>query len=245
MTEDFQKEINFLSAQLTEFKGAFLAGGAITSTFTNKPIRDFDLYFKTKGDFLKAVSLAYDESFWCVAITPRAITFIENNDTVYQFMCFDWFETAQKIFDKFDFTCCMAAIDLDTKEFIRHPNFLTDTSKRVLKFNHHTEFPIGSAMRVQKYESRGYTIDDSEFLKVMLACSFRAPKNWQDLKDQIGGQYGEAVSMDTSQEFTLDNAIKSLSDTLILKPAIVESDIAVNYEDALTKLFQDETKAAA
>src|SRR5690348_10379935 len=106
--EDFAAEIEELKKGVgRSFKGCFLAGGAITSLFTNKKIRDYDLYFKSKEHFVDAVRCMYEDGCWCVAITPRAITFIENNATVYQLMSFSWFDSAQQIFNKFDFTCVM------------------------------------------------------------------------------------------------------------------------------------------
>jgi hypothetical protein len=66
-------------------------------------------------------------------------------------------------------------------------------------------------------------MDDSEYLKVMLAYAFKDIKTWDELKNQIGGQYGEAVVMDTSKEFTLENAITSLNETPIEKPRTGES----------------------
>lgn len=243
--EDFSAEVETLTKGVGRIKDCFLAGGAITSLFTNRKIRDYDLYFKNKNAFIEAVRGRYEDGCWCVAITPRAITFIENNQTVYQLMSFSWFQTAEQIFDKFDFTCVMAAIDLDTKEFFRHRNFIRDLAKRKLRFNHRTEFPIGSALRVRKYQDRGYSMDDSEYLKVMLACAFKEIKTWDELKNQIGGQYGEAVVMDTSKEFTLENAITSLNETLIEKPRTEEVKGAGSWQEAIKTIFGEELKAAA
>ncbi len=242
--EDFSAEVETLIKGVGTIKDCFLAGGAITSLFANRKIRDYDLYFKNKEAF-EAVRGMYEDGCWCVAITPRAITFIENNATVYQLMSFSWFRTADQIFDKFDFTCVMAAIDLETKEFFRHRDFLRDLAKRKLRFNHRTEFPIGSALRVRKYQDRGYSMDDSEYLKVMLACAFKEIKTWDELKNQIGGQYGGAVVMDTSKDFTLQNSITSLNETLIEKPRTEEVKGAGSWEEAIKTIFGQEIKQAA
>lgn len=239
--DDF-KQLNdsiFKNSDLNYFKGGYLAGGAITSTYSGRKIRDYDLYFKTQKDFEDAVRAAFENYFWCVAITKRAITFINNNKTVYQFMCFDWFENAEKIFQKFDFTACMAAIDLESREFFRHKRFLADISRRALSFNHNTEYPLGSALRVMKYKDRGYTIEPSEFLKVVMACAFKQPKDWDDLKNQVGGQYGEAVVMDTSKEFNLENAIESLTNTIVDLPAETVFQSAKSADEALKTILGD------
>lgn len=238
MADCYAPEIEHALKGITvKFKDCYLAGGAITSTFTGKNIRDYDLYFKNEESFKCAVKRCFEEGFWCVALTKRAITFIEDNTTVYQLMFFDWFDTADKIFQKFDFTVCMAAIDLNTNEFSKDKNFIRDIAKRKIRFNHLTEFPIGSALRVRKYVDRGYSIENEEYLKVLMACAFRSPKDWDDLKNQIGGQYGEAVSIDTSKEFTLDNAISSLCETLYERPDNVSQGGAESYDDAIKQIF--------
>ena len=192
------------------FDGAILAGGAVTSTFTGKPIADFDVYFTSRESFIAGLEKAYGNGFWCVSLTSRAITF-KKNDLFYQFMFFRFFDDAQSIFDSFDFTCCMGALDLSEKgDFILHPRFLPDAAQRVLVFNYKTDFPIASALRILKYQERGYTISRSEWLKVVIACNFKEVKDWKELQHQIGGTYGNIVAMATDKPFDLDNVIESL-----------------------------------
>jgi hypothetical protein len=219
--KQFNKEINNLITEIEnkigKWEDTFLSGGAITSVITGKPVRDYDLYFKTKEAFLESLATMYLDGWWNVAITPRAATFVDSQGkgNVIQLMCFDFFPTAQDIFNKFDFSCCMGAIDLGTKEFFCDENFTRDIAARKLRFNHRTEFPLGSAMRIEKYKEKGYTIATSEYLKVILACSFKNINNWEELKNQIGGQYGEAISLDINKDFSIDNAIASLDNTII------------------------------
>lgn len=186
------------------FAGSILAGGAITSTFTKQEIRDFDLYFRSKAAFVAAVEQAYDGGFWCVSLSSRAITFAKGS-LVCQMMHFKWFADASAIFDSFDFTCCMAALDIDSKALVFHPRFLADTSKRDLIFNHGTDFPLASGVRLLKYQGRGYSISKREMIKLLTACMLKKVESWDELKEQIGGHYGESVSLDTGKPFTADN----------------------------------------
>lgn len=215
-------------------KGAFIAGGAITSTFTNKPIADYDLYFKSRDAFVRAVEEAYEEGLWCVCCSGRAITFVKGSD-VYQLMHFRFFPAAADIFGTFDFTCCMAAIDMDSKEFAFSEHFVSDTSRRELVFNHGTAFPIASAMRVLKYQEKGYTIKRAEMLKIAVACSFRPCAGWDELAQQIGGQYGQAASVDKSKPFCLEEAARALGAAEIA-PASAQ-DAPATAEDALGRIF--------
>jgi len=196
---------------LGSFAGAFAAGGAVTSVFTNTEINDVDVYFKTKEDFERAVEGAYEDGLWCVSTSKRAVTFADANNII-QFMYFDFFSTAQDIFKAFDYTVVMGAFDYDSGEFVLHDDFLKHNAQRFLRFNAGTRYPLASATRVLKYQGRGYTIGRGDVLKIALACRGVKIDSWEDLKDQIGGAYGEKVLLGSAgQEFSLSAAIDALT----------------------------------
>ncbi len=191
--------------------GAFAAGGAVTSVFTNSDIKDVDVYFKTREAFENAVAGAYDDGYWCVASSKRAVTFSDNGRIV-QFMHFDFFPTAEDIFKAFDYTVVMGAYDYDSGEFVLHDDFMKHNAQRFLRFNKGTRFPLASLTRVLKYQQRGYTIGKGDMLKIALACRGVKIESWDDLKDQIGGAYGEKVVLGKEhEEFSLDAAIDALT----------------------------------
>jgi len=230
---NFDKEKKLLTDQLPHsFKGSILAGGAVGSVFTNKPIADFDLYFKSRAAFEGAVVDAYDLSWWCLSISPRAITFSANG-VIVQMMSFRFFQTAQEIFESFDYTCCMAAFDIDTREMIFHDRFIADCSRRELIFNHKTDFPVASGLRILKYMERGYTISKIEMIKVLIACAFVRPSGWRELAEQLGGSYAESVTLDTSKEFTKENAVAAVQ----VNANHVSSDMPGSAEEALKIIF--------
>lgn len=187
-----------------------IAGGALTSIFTNQPINDVDLYFKSKSAFIAAVREAYDDHLWCVAATDRAVTFKKGNATI-QMMHFDFFLDAHQIFDAFDFTVCMAAYDLDHSEFVFHEDFLKHASQRYLKFHSGTRFPFGSLLRTVKYQQRGYTLGKGDLLRIALCCHEVKLESWEELAAAIGGQYGERVILDTERPFSIAAAIDVLA----------------------------------
>lgn len=234
-----------IAAMPTSFTGAFVAGGAVTSVFTGAPINDVDLYFKSRGAFERAVFEAYDESLWCVSASKRAVTFAQGEQVV-QLMHFDFFPTADDIFKAFDYTVVMGALDLDLvprqqwddatnrmvdlpdadacSGFRLHQEFLKHNAQRFLRFNPGTRYPIASAARVLKYQQRGYTIGKGDMMKIALAARSVQLESWEDLKDQIGGAYGEKVVLEQEgNEFTLTAAIEALTvespeDTPWIKP---------------------------
>lgn len=249
-----------------KFTGCYIAGGALTATFTNRSIKDFDLYFKSKQAFKDAIDYAYDHSFWCVAVSGRAITFVKGKQ-IYQLMSFRFFETPESIFEAFDFTCCMGALDVDTSEFHLHSRFLIDASRRDLVFNPGTAFPLASAIRVLKYQQRGYTMQKREWLKLAMAISFKKIESWEELKDQVGGAYGDQIALDTSKPFCLANVLESLEtshtesrfDTEVITIGDTTAEVPKgpevpgNADDALAMIFpqefakqcRDEAKAGA
>ena len=208
---NYQKELKALIAQLPggPIKG-WLAGGAITSTVSGKPVNDLDVYFRSEQDFLEACESAYNDGYWCVCFTDRSATFV-SGDTVVQFMHFNYFNSPEEIFDSFDFTVCMAAADIETGELHQHPDFMRDVAARRLMFNENTAFPIASGLRVKKYQDRGYTISQGEQLRILLACAALRMESWADVQKQLGGHYGEEVAMDTNKcEYTPKAAITCL-----------------------------------
>lgn len=211
MAQTYEAEKKAVRAASGWHKGGFVAGGAITSVFTAQPINDADIYFKSRAAFEYAVFQAYEDGKWCVDASKRAVTFSDGG-RIEQLMHFDFFPTAWDIFRAFDFTINMAALDLDSNEFVFHDDFLKHCSQRFLRFNKGTRYPLASATRVLKYQQRGYTIGKGDILKIALACRGVTLESWDDLKDQIGGAYGNKVVLDgADQEFSLDAAIDALT----------------------------------
>jgi hypothetical protein len=223
-----------IGALPVHFDNAFVAGGAVTSVFTNAKINDTDVYFKTRRAFETGVYQAYEDGLWCVAASKRAVTFADQSGNIAQLMHFDYFPTAEDIFAAFDFTVVMGALDLDAgpkshwnpaslkfdvvgderpeSGFVFHPDFLKHNSQRFLRFNAGTRYPLASATRILKYQERGYTIGKGDIMKIALAVRGVRIESWEDLKDQIGGAYGDKVVLGNEDKpFTLDAAIEALT----------------------------------
>lgn len=206
-----------LTASLSGLTNCFVAGGAVTSLYTNKPINDFDVYPKSDEALNEAIRWAYEDSgYWCVDHSSRAMTFAKAEEPNIQIMHFDTFGTAEKIFETFDFTCCMGAFDLDEGKFILHDMFLEHCSQRFLSFNRNTRFPYASGWRVNKYREKGFTIGKIEYQKILLACAAKPINSWEDLKEQVGGVYGEAITIPEDEEFSQDGMWRAI-ETLTFK----------------------------
>lgn len=207
---------NFLTA------GAIIAGGALTSAFTKRPIADVDMYFRSEEAFQEAVREAYDDHMWCVAATDRAATFARG-DAIVQLMCFGYFATPADVFDAFDFTACMAAYDADAKQFVFHEEFLKHAAQRHLRFHSGTRYPFGSLLRTLKYQSKGYGLSQGDLLRIALCCMKVPLNSWDDLAKAIGGQYGERVKLDDDRPFSIDAALEVIESSEFIVPASQEA----------------------
>lgn len=91
----------------------------------------------------------------------------------------------------------------------------------MLKFNHNTAYPIMSALRVQKYEKKGYVISKPEFIKIMLTINNLKINTYKEVKEQIGGMYGVNydnlfVDLNDDDKIDISKIIEKLSDLILL-----------------------------
>ena len=212
----FERELTRLKKEFgsiwdcLEGYGAFIAGGAITSLFTNSDINDFDVYFESERELVEFLH-ELNGGFTVVSHTDKATLLIRDTSKI-QLIRFDYFKTANEIFDKFDFTVCMGAYSFKDKDFHFHDDFFKHNSQRVLQFNPKTAFPYISMMRVKKYETKGYSISKPQFARIMLACSLKPIKTYEDACEQLGGMYGADISsiIDNKDSFSVESLIDKL-----------------------------------
>jgi hypothetical protein len=223
MSFDFEKNklYDYLYEELLDlFKrfNVFVAGGCITSLFCNREINDIDIYFRTQSNLTNFIRELYElKDKWIVANTKKSTLFKLNNNKLVQIIHIKYFNNPDEIFDTFDFTACMGCFDFSSEEFVLHPDFLKHNAQRRLIFNANTMFPIVSALRIQKYEDKGYTISKAEYLKILLACMNLKINSYEELKEHFGGLYGISYDkiFDINKEFSLENAIEQISDLYI------------------------------
>ena len=170
--------------------GCIIAGGAITSVFTNTEINDYDIYFRSKedftkifqeiyeeyGDYTREYGLGFDEAIAAV-VTSKALLLFKG-DTKIQFIVNDFYQTPEQIFEHFDFTCCMGALKMQDETFVLHEDFLKHNAQKYLSFNPATLYPLVSALRVQKYKDKGYNISKAQMLRVLLAVNAKDISSW-------------------------------------------------------------------
>lgn len=220
-----------------------IAGGFIRNIFTKSEVNDVDIYFRSKEQ-LKNLLLNEFSGNFIVSITKKAIMFRIDNKLL-QLIYIDYYDYASKLFDSFDFTICMGAFDFKSEEFKLHQDFLKHNSQRQLMFNTKTLFPIISALRVNKYIDKGYTISKHEFIKVMFSVNLLKVHSLEELEEQLGGMYGESVdnifSEDLKNNFDMNKALLELSE----KEFVYSDRTPADYDDFelfVEELLEDKIK---
>ena len=215
--------------------GFYVAGGCLTSLSTNKEVNDIDIYFPDRKSLTAAIQWMQDDGAWCCFISEKSITYTCGGIT-YQFIYYDFYEKPEDIFNHFDFTINMCAYSSLTKEIVQHNNFMMHNAQRHLSFNPDTKFPIISALRVDKYQQRGYKIPRNEFVKIMLAVNKLEINSWQEFKNQCGNLYGLNYINDETikdKSFSLDNAFEVIANTSFEGNSIVEFKVDPRIVDVV------------
>lgn len=212
---------------------AYVAGGTITSLFSNREIKDVDIYFRDEESAINFLVDIWDEQRWIVSHTKKA-TLMLYGDTEIQLIHFNYFKSPEDIFETFDFTACMGCFDFATEEFILHPDFLKHNSQRIIKFNSNTSFPIVSLLRVQKYEEKGFKISKPELIRIILTCMNLDISTYEELKEHLGGLYGinyDKLFEDVEdEEFDLQTAIDRIAN-ITLSEEYFKAPVSVEFED--------------
>jgi hypothetical protein len=166
---------------------AFLAGGAILSLFSGTEIKDFDLYFRSKGDAFNFYIC--NEGQAVISYTKRSMIIV-GFTIPRNLILFKYFNSLEEIFESFDFTICMAGFDFETEEFVFDPRFHRDIIGRKLIYSGTNMYPIGSLLRIHKYKEKGFHISRREMIKIALKTSFLNLTCIEDVENHIQGMYG-------------------------------------------------------
>lgn len=242
---DYSQQIDRVCAMLGEEmyhvlteSEAIIAGGAILSAFTHQEINDIDVYFKSKESMARAfVRLTKKWDSVYLGHTDKSIT-LKDRDTnaTVQFIYFDYFASAEAVFEAFDFTVCMAAIELGTLSFVSHQDFISDMASRTIHFNKGTRFPYVSLARTKKYQERGYTIGHGNLLAIAHACAQIPISSWEQAKHQLGGIYGDQIilAIEKDEAFSAERLHYLLTQVQEYKP-INHSDYEAIFKELTGK----------
>ncbi len=213
--EIIQEVLGKRLCELLAENNAFLAGGAITSLFTNSKINDWDIFFQTQEEFnvvrtifsrLNKINAQEKVGFSKIELiteTSNAATFkvpsemhmrqthesygksYAVDDNFIIQLCQKDFLPIKEALARFDWTCVMGAYEFKSKEFYFHPNFFPDNSRKSLVINENCHSPFSAYFRHNKYKERGYTISFVEEFKMLMMLNDVKFETWEEFLDSV------------------------------------------------------------
>lgn len=245
LTKTIQSSLGNVYDLLKEEK-AFLAGGAITSLFCNREINDWDIYFRSKWSAGRVALDAYEDNEFLSShellfnsLTGKSLmcTSTETQASI-QLITFQYFKDVASLFNTFDFTVCMGAYDFETETFILHPDFMMHNSQRFLKYNPKTAYPMISALRVQKYVDKGYTISKLEMMRILATISQIKIDSWGDAEEHLGGMYAQTITQleEANGEFSMDALLEALGKELYRDSVLQQLPTSVDLREVMKHL---------
>ena len=217
-----------LHASIRRLQGVYVAGGALTSIFTSRPINDFDLYFTSDALMQKALTAVKKDAGEGTIETDCAYSF-KLDGKRYQIIKI-YTGTPKDVIAKFDFTVCQAAWSEQDK-FTFGDGFFHHLAQRRLVVNVGTEFPISTLFRVRKYLRRGFTLSGIESIKLGLAIQKLEIKTTKELRRQIMGidtlflrELTDALKSDEEKGYEFNEFMALLDEWLSHKLVLEEEE---------------------
>lgn len=229
---NWNKLCNIIDQGSYQYKGDIvIAGGALTSFFSKRPLNDIDIFFENEEDLLHfkgCFGLLFDEYNPRGANADMLNAYSYNigkyknskKNTVEAKRVFVQLihktRSVERTLDSFDFTVCKAAFSLVKEVFYLHPTFLTDLlqNKLVLDGNYS---PVTALFRVLKYQKKGFEISNLEMSKLIFGINSLTLKTNEDALEHFKGVYItkpihgliEGLKKDKNAPFNL-NALQTL-----------------------------------
>jgi hypothetical protein len=108
-----------------------------------------------------------------------------------------------------------------------------------LKYNPKTAYPMVSALRVQKYLDKGYTISKLEMMRIITSVSAISLTSWEEAEDHLGGMYGQTITQITKDvgDFSIEALLEILGKEEYREQSLVQhADTALTLEKVIKHL---------
>ena len=148
-------------------KSSFIAGGFVRDILVGDKFNDIDVWFTDKDSLTKAIK---EEEWNNVNVVNTTNSYIFNlffarNLSYIEVQYIKKTGSIEEILEGFDLTCCKVAYDPTEKKIVKRCDE-TDLKNKILKINNITT-PASTIFRIFKFLEKGYSIENSEFEKVL------------------------------------------------------------------------------
>lgn len=188
-----RREIGTPIHELLVKTNAAVLGGALTSIFSKREIKDFDIYTRRKEEAEELIHLLGKLDLKHVYYTDHA-TSLRSTDrgaktfqviTVPALWNLEW--GFGSILERFDFTVCQAGYYPSGEVFFFGESFFEHLASRQLVYNVNGLHPIATLFRVRKYLEKGFSITGVELIKLGLKIHSLQIPDYRTLRDEILG----------------------------------------------------------
>ena len=146
----------------------YVAGGCFKNILSNEKPRDIDVFFKSKEDFDKGLSVyESNENFSKVYENENAVGFKYKNQMIE--LCKKQFLSINDMLSIYDFTIVKAAYTLEDGEhfFYRSHRFFEDLHQKRCVIDGEIILPANTFERSLKYSRYGYSLCKESKLKLI------------------------------------------------------------------------------
>lgn len=203
---------NIVNPELRELvkEKTFLTGGCFKAIYHGEKVNDYDFYFIDEASALRFKELVEqglnklpDDPFtnreelrlagWLpTAKTQFAMTFKLEDEYIVQFIT-KYTGSPEKVTDNFDFEHAMNYYMLKTDTFyIDHSGL----KSKELIFNSKASHPINALKRLKKFLVQGWTIEDTELIKMAEAINAINLDTYSNWKEQTAAMYCDHQNYD-------------------------------------------------
>lgn len=161
---------------LSVFPGTYLGGGALRAAFDRTVVSDYDLFFKNEKvrDEVKDFLGTNHVIFQC---PEGKLTSYNYFGIKIQLISPRYFEKCEDLLDHFDINACRMVLHNDFGWIFEAPELSrADATNRRITL-HKVRYPISTLKRIQKYQTKGYSISDEAWLD-LLSQIRTMPDDW-------------------------------------------------------------------
>lgn len=158
--------LRWLDTYMIGHKG-FIAGGCFKNIFNNEKVKDIDIFFETKSDYIDAVCYyESSEEFELYYENKKVVAYKRKNHDCYIELISSVFGTPEQIISDFDFSVTKFAYYKEEYEedgesgieykIIHHKDFFEHLHMKRLVVNKDIKYPFGTFERILRYAKYGY-----------------------------------------------------------------------------------------